>query len=220
MKKINSQKEISTTKLLIIILILLFLIANIIFCLIYVFTSEENQSKPKIIHHTEIEYLKQNINFNKTSYENKGEVHFYYPSFFKNIHYSYKANNNSIKINNESENCDYFFDQKNLIFVDSNNSICKHKFDITNTNCCIEDESKNITNDNDCNEIKCCKYEYLCISKCITNLNSFKNCRERCRMNHLTAKLYYPYCFIQEEDVPLLNISILLTKYINNIIIS
>lgn len=237
--------KLCSPKNILVALIILFLIFNSIFFFNYLLNLNQKDSIEKNTIDTEANILKSIVNFNFTSFISHGFVHFFYPAN-KKVKFLFldddnrnrqngqnKIYGNNTDISENSKECEIFFDQDELKFVDSNNKICDSiKFDFK-TNCCKDSPSNytvnmisfgNFTNiySKYCDTTsKCCKNEYLCISYCLyfqasglntNNIYYFKECKNNCKLRLITKYYKLPYCSFTKKDISNNMISLVYTK--------
>jgi len=195
--------KILDTRIIVIFLFVIFLIVNLVFFLQYVFSNQEEKlnlqenSDHLDFINKEIKYLQKIVDFNNTAFESNGIVHFYNSAynkkkFVKNLTENFLNSNSTYEISNVYYQ-NYFYDDKNELFLDSNLKICRrNNFNIKQRIC----EGKiiklvhNYVNDSNYNnnkedfdhleyeyidyncdkKIKCCKKEYECLYKCFEDL--------------------------------------------------
>jgi hypothetical protein len=200
--------KIFDTRIIVLFLVIVFLIVNFIFLLKYIHSQgnenllngENSNSQDDI--ETEVKYLQKIVDFNNTTFENNGLVHFYNAAYQKvawsknHLHNSELRNityNDRYNLNQK-----YFYDHETGLFVDTKLNFCRQiKFDYYNLTC-AEDKIKfiNVKSDSyglnylnnlldtaqseneiliyNCNEnIKCCEKEYECLYKCFEDLRIY-----------------------------------------------
>jgi hypothetical protein len=222
--------KLCSPKNILVALIILFLIFNAVFLFKYLLNLDQKANNDKISKDTKANFLKSIVNFNFTSFISQGVVHFFYPAnkkvkFLYEEGYNSDGKNDKIKaflnqtnINENFSKCDYFYDQDEKTFVDSNNKICDSNYFNFNNNCCKDNLSNNISFYNityiyskDCdNTTKCCNKQYLCISYCLSNRKSnldkdnliyFKECKNYCKPNLITKYFKKPFCSFTKNDL-------------------
>lgn len=175
-------------------LIILFLLVNIFFFLDYYFLNlNKRYSRSKDKKNNQVEILKEYVDFNSTTFENKAGIHFYYGAI--------KRTNLINNLTTFKEN-NFFKEDKLNIFVDRQGRVCEEINLIDNT-CKVE-----IDFDLTCNrQTMCCLHEFMCVSQCIKNTLDLSQCKKRCSLTYVTKDTELPFCF--RSDLNNLNYSLL-----------
>lgn len=211
--------KIITPKNVLFLLILILIVVNIWFIINHI-----SQPKPQTSIKSNIgqeNFLKNYINFNDTTFRNEKDLYLHYGSNNK----KYDLNLDKVLHHKNSSFsqifCDYFFDEKARIFVDSQKRLCgPNNFDINSRCCKIENTTAQEPISCEIYNPMCCSYRYLCISNCMniiwnTALNDtiiFNDCVNLCNPTLLTKTYLEHYCFITEENVKNLAISMVFSN--------
>lgn len=218
--------KICTPSIILIVLILIFFIFNSIFFFRYLFNIKqhlENRAK-KHYEMTESEFLKHYVDFNNTTYKNRGIVYFYYSLRGVDLNQGGWKNDVLNERNKKGQRCDYFYDKNEDLFVDIYGNLCRDEaFDFADSYCCLKhndsdisinsncntDLNENSENSNSNNTSVCCKSEGICVYSCLINtkknypgekIENFKNCRNNCKLKYSTLSFPEPHCFNIQQD--------------------
>ena len=179
-------------KFVILILLFLFVFINSIFFLMFVYSEDKkNMDKGKKSNYermngSDVKYLQKIVDFNSTTFENNGIVHFYNAAYQRFIldnvspklyDYSYNKQNQSFKDNdynstNEKFSIIFYYDSEYKILIDSNLNFCfQSDFDYLEYKCSeklIKLINRNFTNPY--NPLKTKSDEFLIEHNCDVNL--------------------------------------------------
>jgi hypothetical protein len=213
--------RICSPKNFLIMFMMIFLFFNTLYFFHYLLIQEYSKEE-KIDKQSQISFLKNYVDFNHTAFLNKGKVHFYYPAYIK---FPVENDISDIPSGDKiipiifNKDCNFTYDSKLKLYIDSQNQLCDFKNFIYNKGCCENEtisESKDYLNlenklsifSQHCDEIsKCCLYKSLCIKSCIENLRKkndiadlFSKCKSKCELDLFSIQTIYKYCYSDLEN--------------------